>query len=74
MRISHPALSLGALAAALVFIPAIASAQDAPPVTSGDTPALPQDERIARLEPELDTLKRQRDLAAQGGVRPTVHG
>ncbi|MGN6363829.1 OprO/OprP family phosphate-selective porin [Asticcacaulis taihuensis] len=61
MRISHTALSLGALAAAVAFTPAIASAQDAP-ATSADTPALTQDERIARLEQELDTLKRQREL------------
>lgn len=60
MRISHTALSLGALAAAIVFTPAIASAQEAPAAT--DTPPLTQDERIARLEQELDTLKRQREL------------
>jgi phosphate-selective porin OprO/OprP len=61
MRISHTTLSLGALAAALAFTPAIASAQDAP-AASGDTPALTYEERIARLEQELDTLKRQREL------------
>jgi phosphate-selective porin OprO/OprP len=65
MRISHTALSLGALAAAIAFAPAIASAQDAAQSTSGasgDTPALTYEERIARLEQELDTLKRQREL------------
>lgn len=61
MRISHTTLSLGALAAALAFTPAIASAQDAP-AASGDTPALTYEERIAHLEQELDTLKRQREL------------
>ena len=61
MRISHATLSLGALAAAIAFTPATASAQDAP-AASADTPALTQDERIARLEQELDTLKRQREL------------
>jgi len=61
MRISHATLSLGALAAAIVFTPALAQAQDAP-AASGDTPALTYEERIARLEQELDTLKRQREL------------
>ncbi len=61
MRISHTTLSLGALAAAIAFTPAIASAQDAP-AASSDTPALTYEERIARLEQELDTLKRQREL------------
>ncbi|HTN39746.1 MAG TPA: hypothetical protein VLZ84_01255, partial [Asticcacaulis sp.] len=60
MRIFHTALSLGALTAAFAFTPAIASAQDAPAAT-GDT-ALTYEERIARLEQELDTLKRQREL------------
>lgn len=59
MRISHATISLGALAAALAFTPAFA--QDAPPAAT-DTPTLSQDERIARLEQELATLKRQREL------------
>lgn len=63
MRISH--LSLGALAAswaaALTLTPALA--QEAPPSdTPADTSSLTPDARIARLEQELDTLKRQREL------------
>ena len=61
MRLYKHALSLGALAAAIAFTPAIASAQDTP-AASGDTPALTYEERIAHLEQELDTLKRQREL------------
>jgi len=57
MRFSKTTLSLGALAAALSFAPAFAHAQDAV-----DTSTLTADERIARLEQELDTLKRQREL------------
>ncbi|HTM81998.1 OprO/OprP family phosphate-selective porin [Asticcacaulis sp.] len=59
MRISHLTVSLGAIAAALTFTPAFA--QDAAPAATGDT-ALTYEERIARLEQELDTLKRQREL------------
>lgn len=59
MRTFHVTLSLGALAAALTFTPALA--QDAPPAAT-DATTLTQDERIARLEQELDTLKRQREL------------
>ncbi|MGN6210581.1 OprO/OprP family phosphate-selective porin [Asticcacaulis sp.] len=57
MRTFHITLSLGALAAALAFTPAFA--QDSAPT---DTSTLTADERIARLEQELDTLKRQREL------------
>jgi phosphate-selective porin OprO/OprP len=63
MRISHLTVSLGAIAAALTLTltPGIASAQDAPAATTDAAP-LTYEERIARLEQELDTLKRQREL------------
>ena len=60
MRISHLTASLGAIAAALTFTPAFA--QDAAPAATTDAAPLTYEERIARLEQELDTLKRQREL------------
>jgi phosphate-selective porin OprO/OprP len=59
MRFTKTTLSLGALAAALAFTPALASAQDA---QTTEAAPLTYEERIARLEQELDTLKRQREL------------
>ncbi|ESQ83787.1 hypothetical protein AEAC466_11510 [Asticcacaulis sp. AC466] len=60
MRISASFVSLGAAAAALTWVAAPAYAQDAAHPT--DAAPLTTDERISRLEQELDTLKRQREL------------
>ncbi len=57
MRLLKSTLSLAVLATALSF-PALAHAQDANP----DGTPLTTDQKIDRLQAELDTLKRQRDL------------
>ena len=56
MRFIHTSISLAALAAGLIVTPAFAQDQTA------DAPPLTVEQKIDKLQEELDTLKRQRDL------------
>ncbi len=60
-KLSLGALSLAALAAALSFAPA-AFAQDAAQPANDDGTPLTTEQKIDKLQQELDTLKRQREL------------